>query len=108
MTPFFGSMLSVGLVFLLNSSLFAGKLSALYTNDSVRALHRFLSHKWYFDTVYNRLINQPFLEGGYRFVFSLMDKGLFEMFGPTGLGQASFRAGNLFTALQTGRVYDYA
>jgi NADH-quinone oxidoreductase subunit L len=74
----------------------------------VRSLHRFLSHKWYFDTVYNRLINQPILECGYRVVFALMDKGLLEAIGPTGLGVMSFKAGAFITALQSGRVYDYA
>jgi proton-translocating NADH-quinone oxidoreductase chain L len=108
MTPFFGSMFSVLLVFILNSKQLAGKASELYTHEKVRSLHRFLSHKWYFDTVYNRLINQPLLECGYRVVFALMDKGLLEAFGPTGLGAYSFRAGTLITAFQSGRVYDYA
>jgi NADH:ubiquinone oxidoreductase subunit 5 (subunit L)/multisubunit Na+/H+ antiporter MnhA subunit len=108
MTPFFGSMFSVMLVFLMNSSTFATKVSGLYTNSGVRSLHRFLSHKWYFDTVYNRLINQPLLEGSYRVVFKLMDKGLLEFFGPTGLGILSFRLSSLTAKAQTGFVYDYA
>jgi proton-translocating NADH-quinone oxidoreductase chain L len=108
MTPFFGSMFSVLLVFLINSSFFATQVSSFYTNRNVRSLHRFLSHKWYFDTVYNRLVNQPLLEGGYRVVFKLLDKGILEIFGPTGLGFASFRLSNLFASMQSGRVYDYA
>lgn len=108
MTPFFGSMLSVLLVFILNSTPFGEKVALLYTQENVRSMHRFLSHKWYFDTVYNRLINQPLLEGAYRVVFVLLDKGLLEYFGPTGLSTSSFRLGNIVTAFQTGRVYDYA
>lgn len=108
MTPFFGSMLSVALVFILNNFTFAEQSAGLYQNSRIRSLHRFLSHKWYFDTVYNRLINQPLLEGSYRVVFALLDKGLFETFGPTGLGFSSFRLSNFFTQFQTGRVYDYA
>lgn len=108
MTPFFGSIVSVILVFLLNSSTFSPSFASMYTNEAVRSLHRFLSHKWYFDTVYNRLVNQPFLEGGYRVVFSLLDKGLLEVFGPTGLGLTSFKVSNIFSSFQSGRVYDYA
>jgi proton-translocating NADH-quinone oxidoreductase chain L len=108
MTPFFGSMVSVLLVFILNSELAATKAANLYTSPTVRSMQRFLSHKWYFDTVYNRLINQPLLECGYRVVFALMDKGLLEAVGPTGLGVSTFRVGTFITALQSGRVYDYA
>jgi hypothetical protein len=41
-------------------------------------------------------------------VFGLIDKGLLEFFGPTGLGVMSFRSGAFLTSLQTGRAYDYA
>lgn len=108
LTPFIGSMLSVILVFAINSAVFVERSSLLYTNVNVRELHRFLSHKWYFDTVYNLFINQPLLVGGYRVVFALIDKGLLETFGPTGAGKLSFYFGNIVTTFQTGRVYDYA
>lgn len=107
MTPFFGSMLSVALVFLLNHLYAVEKISNAYKQASARELHRFLSHKWYFDAVYNRLINQPLLETSYRYVFKVIDKGFLEVFGPTGLSKNSFRLGNFIASLQTGRVYDY-
>ena len=58
--------------------------------------------------MYNRLVNQPLLFGAYRVVFALIDKGLLEIAGPTGAGEASFRAGRRLATAQTGRVYDYA
>lgn len=58
--------------------------------------------------MYNRIVNQPLLEGAYRVVFGLIDKGLLEFLGPTGLGVVSFRSGAFLTSLQTGRAYDYA
>lgn len=79
----------------------------MYTSASARALHRFLSHKWYFDTVYNRFVNKPLLQGAYRVVFALIDKGLLEFFGPTGLSEKAVSLGRRFTSYQTGRVYDY-
>jgi len=106
--PFLGSMFSVGLIFILNSSKFETFVASIYLNETFRSLHRFLSHKWYFDTVYNRLVNQPLLEGAYRVVFALIDKGLLEVAGPTGLSTIAIKAGNRLSRVQTGRVYDYA
>lgn len=107
MTPFLGSMLSVIFVFVLNTPQVSNFFSSVHNSDFVRKVHRFLSHKWYFDTVYNRWINQPLLEASYSAVFKKIDKGILESWGPTGLGQASFRFGDVLTRLQTGRVYDY-
>lgn len=107
-TPFFGSILSVGLVFLINSFLFEQQVAKLYNNSKLGGLYRFLSHKWYFDTVYNRFVNRPLLEGAYNLVFALIDKGLLETFGPTGLGSLTTKIGATITSQQTGRVFEYA
>jgi hypothetical protein len=48
------------------------------------------------------------MEGAYNITFSLIDKGLLEVTGPTGLGKASVQLGRALTKAQTGRVYDYA
>jgi proton-translocating NADH-quinone oxidoreductase chain L len=70
--------------------------------------YRFLSYKWGFDTVYNQFINKPLMEGAYNITFSLIDKGLLEIAGPTGLGRQTIVFGRLLASAQTGRVYDYA
>lgn len=101
-------MFSVILIFVLNSSKLVSVTSAIYMNSNFRSMHRFLSHKWYFDTVYNRLVNQPLLEGAYRVIFALIDKGLLETMGPTGFSTLVIKAGNKLAHTQTGRVYDYA
>lgn len=106
--PFVGSMISVVMVFVLSSKKLENFAISLYENIDYRTAYHFLSHKWYFDTVYNRLINQPLLEWAYRVVFVLIDKGLLEIAGPTGLSTLSIRAGNRLIRAQTGRVYDYA
>jgi len=46
--------------------------------------------------------------GAYNITFSLIDKGLLEVAGPTGLGRQTVLIGRLLAAVQTGRVYDYA
>lgn len=106
-TPFFGSLVSIVIVFVLNSRVCVSKISAMYATEKLRYLQRFLSHKWYFDTVYNKFINKPLIEGAYRVTFSLLDKGLLESIGPTGFGSLSFKAGNFLSTLQSGRVYEY-
>jgi NADH-quinone oxidoreductase subunit L len=72
------------------------------------APHRFLSFKWGFDTVYNRQVNAPLLIGSYNIPFSLGDKGLIEIIGPTGAGQLTSRVGYHLSQAQTGFAPFYA
>jgi NADH:ubiquinone oxidoreductase subunit 5 (subunit L)/multisubunit Na+/H+ antiporter MnhA subunit len=104
--PFIGSIVSIlVIIFINNSGLFYTK--DLYNKEEFRSIYRFLAHKWYFDTVYNRIVNQPLLESSYNVVFSLIDKGILEFFGPSGLSALSTRLGWLTNFAQSGRVYDY-
>ncbi len=48
------------------------------------------------------------MEGAYNISFSLIDKGLLEIAGPTGLGRQTILLGRLLASAQTGRAYDYA
>ena len=48
------------------------------------------------------------MEGAYNITFSLIDKGLLELAGPTGLGRQTILAGRVLASAQTGRAYDYA
>jgi hypothetical protein len=48
------------------------------------------------------------MEGAYNITFSLIDKGLLEVAGPTGLGRQTILLGRFLASVQTGRVYDYA
>jgi len=45
MLPFFGSLISVSIVFILNSTKFERKTADLYENAKIRGVYRFLSHK---------------------------------------------------------------
>lgn len=106
--PFFGSVFSVLLIFLINSECFRNKQAHGYRSKGLRALHRFLSYKWFFDTVYNRFVNWPLMKKSYSVVFSLLDKGLLESFGPTGFSSYVSSVSHSVTARQSGRMYDYA
>lgn len=103
--PLFGSVAATSVVFVLQQPLaYASALPSF----SGRTVFRFLSHKWYFDLVYNRFVNQPLLIHAYNLTFSLIDKGLLEEFGPRGAGVLLNRAGRILASAQTGRVFDYA
>lgn len=82
--------------------------TAPYVRHANLRLYRFLALKWGFDTIYNRFLNKPLLQGAYNIPFSLIDKGLLEQAGPTGLGKAATALGRWLTTAQTGRVSDYA
>lgn len=48
------------------------------------------------------------LRAAYNITFSLIDKGVLEIFGPTGGGKLSYYIGTFLVRSQTGRVYEYA
>lgn len=54
------------------------------------------------------MFNYPLLKAAYSKIFAPIDKGLLEVFGPTGGGKLTYSIGNLLARLQTGRAYDYA
>lgn len=58
--------------------------------------------------MYNRFLNKPLLQGAYNIPFSLIDKGLLEQVGPTGLSKATMQLGQQLARAQTGRITDYA
>jgi NADH:ubiquinone oxidoreductase subunit 5 (subunit L)/multisubunit Na+/H+ antiporter MnhA subunit len=74
----------------------------------LRDLYRFLSYKWYFDVVYNELINRPLLRFAYTTIFRSLDKGVLELFGPYGLSYLLFAGASQMKRMQLGEVYYYA
>jgi NADH:ubiquinone oxidoreductase subunit 5 (subunit L)/multisubunit Na+/H+ antiporter MnhA subunit len=74
----------------------------------LRDLYRFLSYKWYFDVVYNELVNRRLLRFAYYTIFSLLDKGVLELFGPYGLSYLLFAGARKMKRMQLGEVNYYA
>jgi len=74
----------------------------------MRPIYRFLSAKWYFDLVYNEIINRSLLKLAYSHIFSLQDKGILELFGPLGLSFIAFNTAFKLKKMQMGRIYYYA
>lgn len=48
-------------------------------------IYCFFSRKWYFDQLYNYYIVYPFLHFGHKVSFMMLDRGIIELVGPTGL-----------------------
>lgn len=76
--------------------------------DLFRQIYKFLISKWYFDLIYNEVLNRFLLKFAYNVIFSPQDKGLLEIFGPLGLSSVSFLLAFELKKIQIGRVYYYS
>lgn len=73
-----------------------------------RKLYSFLNKRWYFDKVYNDYISQTTMNFGYNVSFKALDKGFFEICGPTGIAQTFPAMAQYWSRLQSGLIYHYA
>ena len=69
--------------------------------------YNFLNRKWFFDKIYNEKFSQFFFKFSYNISYKMIDRGIFEVFGPMGLSRiVSIKSVNLYK-LQTGYLYHY-
>jgi len=71
-------------------------------------LYAFLNKKWYFDKLYNELVNKPLVSFGYFVSFRGIDKGVVEFLGPYGAVSSFSHLMKKISKLQTGYIYHYA
>jgi len=71
-------------------------------------LWAFLNKKWYFDKLYNEVLNKPIFSFGYFVSFRGIDKGIVEMLGPYGAVTTFSSLMKKISKLQTGYIYHYA
>lgn len=70
-------------------------------------IYSFFNKKWFFDIIYNYYFVQSILNFGYNITFKLLDRGVIELLGPTGLVR-SFSTLNIFLKkVQSGFVFNY-
>ena len=79
----------------------------LKTSFIGRKIYIFLNKKWFFDKIYNECISQFFFKFGYSISYKLIDRGTFEIIGPTGLSSVALKTSNLLHKAQTGSLYHY-
>lgn len=71
-------------------------------------LYVFLNKKWLFDKVYNDYVVPKLLSFGYNTTFTLLDKGLIEVLGPSGIANSLKQLSASVSSYQTGYIYHYA
>ena len=71
------------------------------------AIYAFLSHKWYFDELYDHIFVKPAFFVG-RLFWHGGDQGIIDRFGPDGITTAVVGVTKQAVKLQTGYVYNYA
>nr|YP_010516717.1 NADH dehydrogenase subunit 5 [Haslea karadagensis]UXN44260.1 NADH dehydrogenase subunit 5 [Haslea karadagensis] len=72
-----------------------------------KVIYNFLNRKWFFDKVYNECVGQFFFKFGYNTSYKFMDRGVFELLGPTGLSVFITQVASDLYKLQTGYLYHY-
>jgi NADH-ubiquinone oxidoreductase chain 5 len=72
-----------------------------------KKVYNFLNRKWFFDKIYNELFSQFFFKFGYSISYKFIDRGIFEMLGPTGLSTVALKIGSNLHKMQSGFIYHY-
>jgi NADH-quinone oxidoreductase subunit L len=70
-------------------------------------LHDFISHKWYFDELYDLIFVRPAFWFG-RLFWKSGDQGGIDRFGPNGAAALIVQSGRVTRALQSGFLSTYA
>jgi len=82
-------------------------LFQIKTSFFFKKVYNFLSKKWFFDKVYNEWVGQFFFRFGYSVSYKIIDRGIFEMLGPSGMSMAISKTSSNLNKLETGYLYHY-
>ena len=72
-----------------------------------RKIYTFLNKKWFFDKLYNEIFSQFFFKIAYTISYKIIDRGAFEMIGPTGISSVISNTAHKFHRAQTNSLYHY-
>ena len=72
-----------------------------------KKIYNFFNRKWFFDKIYNEYFGQFFFKFGYSISYKFIDRGIFELLGPTGLSFSTVGLGSDLYKNQTGYMYHY-
>lgn len=99
----FGALLSVYLYHLSSKSMLVFKTTQLGMK-----LYTFFNSKWHFDYIYNSFIVTPVLQFGNSVTYKLIDRGIIELLGPTGIARGLTNTSSFLSRIQSGFIYQYA
>jgi NADH-ubiquinone oxidoreductase chain 5 len=85
----------------------ANILFKIKTSFIGKKLYNFLNRKWFFDKIYNEFFSQFFFKFGYSVSYKFIDRGIFEMLGPTGLSVVALKISSNLHKMQSGFIYHY-
>jgi NADH-ubiquinone oxidoreductase chain 5 len=85
----------------------ANFLFKIKTSFIGKKIYNFLNRKWFFDKIYNEFLSQFFFKFGFSISYKFVDRGIFEMIGPTGFSTIALKIGSSIHKLQTGHLYHY-
>jgi hypothetical protein len=68
-------------------------------------IYNFLNRKWYFDKIYNNVFGQFFFKQGYSLSYKFLDKGIFELIGPSGFSLIIYNFSFNLHKIQTEILY---
>lgn len=68
-------------------------------------IYCFFNRKWFFDKLLNEIFSQYFFKLGYSISYKIIDRGIFEYLGPTGLVIFLLNISSFFNKLQTNYIY---
>ena len=72
-----------------------------------KKIYNFLNRKWFFDKIYNEYLGQFFFKFGYSVSYKFVDRGIFEILGPTGLSLTILKISSNLHKMQSGKIYHY-
>ena len=72
-----------------------------------KKIYNFLNRKWFFDKLYNEYFNQFFFKFGFSISYKFVDRGIFEILGPTGLSVIAMKVSSNVHKMQTNHIYHY-
>jgi NADH-ubiquinone oxidoreductase chain 5 len=98
----FGALLAYVLYNFYSSIIFNIK-----TSFTGKKIYNFFNRKWFFDKLYNECFGQFFFKFGYSISYKFVDRGVFEILGPTGLSSTALRIGSELHKYQSGYIYHY-
>jgi len=108
--PLISSLIAISIPLLINKAVTVwnevGELN-LFQINTTRIIYKFLTNKWYFDSIYNNFINKPLLKFAKKTTFQTFDQTLLEIFGPTGISKLLFSSGFYLRKMHIGQVYYY-
>lgn len=74
----------------------------------VKVWYTFLSNKWNIDQIYNTVIVKPLLKIGHEITYKVLDRGLIEELGPTGIIKVVGGMASRASGYQTGQIGQYS